>query len=87
MRKYYYKGAIKCISDYYSMAMFDFNIEKIKARARIEAKEAEGHPFWEAKRLEIRKYNIADKKFIGKDIYTIKNGRLYYKETSNVEAY
>ena len=29
MRKYYYKGAIKCISDYYGAAMFDFNIEKI----------------------------------------------------------
>ena len=87
MRKYYYKGAIKCISDYYGAAMFDFNIEKIKARARIWAKEAGDHSFWKAKRLEIRKYNIADKKFIGKDIYTIKNGRLYYKETSDIEAY
>lgn len=87
MRKYYYKGAIKCISDYYGAAMFDFNREKIKARARIWAKEAGDHSFWKAKRLEIRKYNIADKKFIGKDIYTIKNGRLYYKETSDIEAY
>ena len=23
MRKYYYKAAIKCISDYYGVAMFD----------------------------------------------------------------
>ena len=87
MRKYYYKAAIKCIGGYYGAAMFDFSIHKVKARARIWAKEAEGHSFWEAKRLEIRKYSTADKKFIGKDIYTIKNGRLYYKETSDIEAY
>ena len=87
MRKYYYKAAIKCIGGYYGVAMFDFSIHKIKARARIWAKEAEGDSFWEAKRLEIRKYSIADKKFIGKDIYAIKNGRLYYKETSDIEAY